>query len=119
MQVNITWLTHLTSAVTVGLVGGVKIAPQWAFALLFEHKLDVSASNLLGVFLMVVAGTLFTYGRAQRAPRIRAQHAMAGVLGTAGLGGVLGERRGSRDGASAERATGGPPLASSVKKGAT
>lgn len=74
-QVNITWLTHLTSAVTVGLVGGVKIVPQWALALLVEHRLDVSPLNILGALLMIAAGTLFTYGRAQRTPRVRLQQA--------------------------------------------
>jgi hypothetical protein len=46
----------------VGLVGGVKIVPQWAVALLVEHRLDASAVNLLGALLMMVAGALFTYG---------------------------------------------------------
>lgn len=83
-QVNITWLTHLTSAVTVGLVGGVKIVPQWALALLVEQSLDVSPLNILGALLMIVAGTLFTYGRAQRTPRVRAQYAAGGGIGGQG-----------------------------------
>jgi len=73
-QVNITWLTHLTSAVSVGLVGGVKIVPQWGLALLVEHRLDASLVNLVGALLMIVAGALFSYGRSQRPPRVRVQH---------------------------------------------
>jgi len=34
-QVNCTYLTSLTSAVTVGLVGQLKIIPQWAAAVIF------------------------------------------------------------------------------------
>jgi hypothetical protein len=74
-QVNITWLTHLTSAVSVGLVGGVKIVPQWAAALLFEHHLDASPANLTGAMLIMVSGAIFTYGRSQRAPRVLANAA--------------------------------------------
>lgn len=66
-QVNITWLTRLTSAVTVGMVGGVKVVPQWilnsAFGVGHAHSTPLSA---IGALLVLAASGL--YLRAQLQP---------------------------------------------------
>eukprot|EP00913_Durusdinium_trenchii_P017486 g16432.t1 len=36
-QVNLTWLAGLTSVATVGIIGGVKIIPQWIINALFQQ----------------------------------------------------------------------------------
>jgi len=59
-QVNITWLSGLTSAVTVGVVGGVKVVPQWFLNAAFQGpSVDVSPLNMAGAALVLVASTLY------------------------------------------------------------
>ena len=54
-QVNCTYLTGITSAVSVGLVGQLKIIPQWVTALIF------SAGNEHFVFgILNVSGSVIT-----------------------------------------------------------
>jgi len=66
-QVNITWLAGLTSATTVGIVGGVKVVPQWFFNALFNLKVDVSPLNIAGATLTIASSILYatvvSYGK--------------------------------------------------------
>ena len=59
-QVNITWLSALTTATAVGIVGGVKVVPQWLFSLAFEIELDFSLLNLAGAALVLASALLWT-----------------------------------------------------------
>jgi drug/metabolite transporter (DMT)-like permease len=58
-QVNITWLSVLTSAVAVGIVGEVKVLPQWLINALFNFKVDLSPLNLVGAALSLAGSVLF------------------------------------------------------------
>ena len=61
-QVNCTMLTHLTSAVSVGLVGQGKIIPQWIIATIFATatmKYKIQGYNLLGAFLIMTSAATF------------------------------------------------------------
>ncbi|CAL1146875.1 unnamed protein product [Cladocopium goreaui] len=54
-QVNLTWLTSLTSVATVGIIGGVKIIPQWILNAIFQLQVDLEPLNILGAFLVLAA----------------------------------------------------------------
>lgn len=43
-QVNLTWLTSLTSVATVGIIGGVKIMPQWILNAIFQLQAGIEWS---------------------------------------------------------------------------
>lgn len=59
-QVNITWLSGLTSAVSVGIVGGVKVVPQWLLnAAFLGSRVDMSLPNMAGTFLVLSASCLY------------------------------------------------------------
>lgn len=59
-QVNITWLSGLTSAVTVGIVGGIKVVPQWLLNAAFLGPLvDMSPLNAAGAALVLSASCLY------------------------------------------------------------
>ena len=60
-QVNCTYLTGITSAVSVGLVGQLKIIPQWLTALLFsanEHFV-FGILNVSGSMITVVSAAVY------------------------------------------------------------
>ena len=61
-QVNCTFLTYLTSAVALGLVGQVKIIPQWfvaAFTASRTSNFTMHPMNLVGAFLIMVSASGF------------------------------------------------------------
>mmetsp|Transcript_83486 Transcript_83486/g.150622 ORF Transcript_83486/g.150622 Transcript_83486/m.150622 type:complete len:371 (-) Transcript_83486:113-1225(-) len=58
-QVNLTWLAGLTSATTVGIVGGLKVVPQWLLNALFQFHLDLSPLNVGGAALVLGASTAY------------------------------------------------------------
>jgi len=59
-QVNITWLAGLTSAVTVGIVGGIKVVPQWLLnAAFLGLNVDLSLLNIGGAMLVLTASCLY------------------------------------------------------------
>lgn len=73
-QANCTFLTFLTSAVTVGLVGQVKIIPQWIVATIFTAMTSSGSSGgsigsrlippplgLLGALLICGSAAIFAY----------------------------------------------------------
>lgn len=63
-QVNCTFLTFLTTSVSVGLVGQVKILPQWILALLFapsSQHIHFSAFNIMGAILTVLSAAAFAW----------------------------------------------------------
>jgi len=66
-QVNITWLAGLVPATAVGIVGGVKVVPQWFFNALFNLKVDVSPLNIAGATLTIASSVLYvsavSYGK--------------------------------------------------------
>jgi len=66
-QVNITWLSGLTSATAVGIVGEVKVVPQWLANALFSLKVDLGALNLAGAALSIAGSVL--YASAASLPR--------------------------------------------------
>jgi hypothetical protein len=59
-QTNITYLATHTTAVTLGVVGGLKIFPQWTLALLFKGALDVSSVNLSGAVIVLLSSLAWT-----------------------------------------------------------
>jgi len=58
-QVNITWLASLTCATTVGIVGGVKVVPQWIVNAVFNMSVDLSPLNLGGATLVLCSSILY------------------------------------------------------------
>jgi len=58
-QVNITWLSGLTSATAVGIVGEVKIVPQWIFNAMFDLKVDLTPFNLAGAACAILGSVLY------------------------------------------------------------
>lgn len=58
-QVNITWLAGLTSAVAVGIVGEVKVLPQWVLNELFNLKVDFSPLNIAGAAFSLTGSILY------------------------------------------------------------
>mmetsp|Transcript_45267 Transcript_45267/g.105645 ORF Transcript_45267/g.105645 Transcript_45267/m.105645 type:complete len:404 (+) Transcript_45267:36-1247(+) len=60
-QVNLTWLVGLTSVATVGIIGGVKVVPQWILNALFQFKVDLNPLNLGGAALVILATSLYAY----------------------------------------------------------
>ncbi|KAL3923796.1 MAG: hypothetical protein SGILL_001436 [Bacillariaceae sp.] len=63
-QANCTFLCFLTNAVTVGLVGQVKIIPQWVTATIFATKVTnfyVKPTALLGAFLICGSAAAFAF----------------------------------------------------------
>lgn len=58
-QVNITWLAGLTSAIAVGIVGEVKVLPQWLFNAMFELSVDLSPFNIVGAILSLCGSILY------------------------------------------------------------
>jgi hypothetical protein len=58
-QVNITWLAGLTSATAVGIVGEVKIVPQWVLNAVFDLNVDVTPLNLAGATCAVLGSVLY------------------------------------------------------------
>lgn len=58
-QVNMTWLAQLTSAVAVGMVGSVKIIPQWLLNAIFSLHVNLTPLNLTGATLVLFSCGLF------------------------------------------------------------
>lgn len=58
-QVNLTWLTSLTSVATVSIIGGVKIIPQWILNAIFQLQVDLDSLNILGAFLVLAASVFY------------------------------------------------------------
>mmetsp|Transcript_7810 Transcript_7810/g.10213 ORF Transcript_7810/g.10213 Transcript_7810/m.10213 type:complete len:395 (+) Transcript_7810:353-1537(+) len=59
-QVNVTWLCSLTSAISVAIVGGVKVIPQWIIAILFSQSIDLHISNVFGALLLLGSSVMWT-----------------------------------------------------------
>merc|ERR1711862_289560 len=64
-QVNITWLAGLTSAVAVGIVGEVKVVPQWLFNALFKLKVDFHPLNITGAAFSLAGSMLYAIAASQ------------------------------------------------------
>ncbi|GBG31812.1 Hypothetical Protein FCC1311_080372 [Hondaea fermentalgiana] len=62
-QVNMTWMSTMATAVTVGVIGSLKIFPQWIVAVLFARSLDLSWANLSGATMLLGFSLLWTYSR--------------------------------------------------------
>lgn len=60
-QVNLTWLSSLTSAVTVGIMGGVKVIPQWALNAAFSLHVDLVPLSLGGAALILLASGMYAH----------------------------------------------------------
>mmetsp|Transcript_32131 Transcript_32131/g.81519 ORF Transcript_32131/g.81519 Transcript_32131/m.81519 type:complete len:444 (+) Transcript_32131:128-1459(+) len=58
-QVNLTWLAGLTSALTVGIIGGLKVVPQWFLNAAFHLKVNLTPLNLLGAGFILAASVLY------------------------------------------------------------
>uniref|UniRef100_A0A7R9ZX60 Sugar phosphate transporter domain-containing protein n=1 Tax=Pyrodinium bahamense TaxID=73915 RepID=A0A7R9ZX60_9DINO len=59
-QVNITWLSGLTSAVTVGIVGGIKVVPQWLLnAAFLGMHINTALLNIGGAMLVLSASIIY------------------------------------------------------------
>uniref|UniRef100_A0A7S1RXV4 Sugar phosphate transporter domain-containing protein n=1 Tax=Alexandrium catenella TaxID=2925 RepID=A0A7S1RXV4_ALECA len=64
-QVNITWLSGLTSATAVGIVGEVKVVPQWFINAAFSAKLDLSPFNIAGALFSLAGSVLYASSASQ------------------------------------------------------
>lgn len=60
-QVNLTWLAGLTSAMTVGIVGGMKVVPQWLLNELFNLRVNLSPLNIGGASFILLSSILYTW----------------------------------------------------------
>eukprot|EP00427_Karlodinium_veneficum_P004563 CAMPEP_0169170620 /NCGR_PEP_ID=MMETSP1015-20121227/62260_1 /TAXON_ID=342587 /ORGANISM="Karlodinium micrum, Strain CCMP2283" /LENGTH=124 /DNA_ID=CAMNT_0009243725 /DNA_START=21 /DNA_END=395 /DNA_ORIENTATION=+ len=58
-HVNITWLAGITSAVAIGIVGELKVVPQWLLNAFFSFEVDLSPLNLLGAALSLLGSILY------------------------------------------------------------
>jgi len=60
-QVNCTFLAHLTSTVAVGLVGQLKIIPQWIVAMVFSPnaQFHMTGPNIFGALLTMTSAVVF------------------------------------------------------------
>jgi len=58
-QVNITWLTELTSAVTVGMAGSAKVVPQWFLSEFFGLGPRATPMVIGGAVLIVASNSLY------------------------------------------------------------
>jgi len=65
-QVNITWLAQITSALSVGVVGGVKVVPQWAAAAIYFGN-EFPPTRITSACLNLLGALLWTYSEAQAA----------------------------------------------------
>ena len=63
-QVNITWLTKITSALSVGVVGGFKVVPQWASAAIYDHT-PFHGTRIASACLNLSGALLWTYSEAR------------------------------------------------------
>lgn len=50
----------MTSAISVGIVGGVKIIPQWLTALLVSGQVDTNVYHLVGAGLLIISSISWT-----------------------------------------------------------
>mmetsp|Transcript_76010 Transcript_76010/g.183812 ORF Transcript_76010/g.183812 Transcript_76010/m.183812 type:complete len:395 (+) Transcript_76010:73-1257(+) len=64
-QVNITWLSGLTSATAVGIVGEVKVVPQWVLNAAFSLKVDFSPLNIVGAACSLAGSILYAASASQ------------------------------------------------------
>eukprot|EP00578_Thalassiosira_sp_NH16_P028700 CAMPEP_0181088244 /NCGR_PEP_ID=MMETSP1071-20121207/6683_1 /TAXON_ID=35127 /ORGANISM="Thalassiosira sp., Strain NH16" /LENGTH=444 /DNA_ID=CAMNT_0023170147 /DNA_START=252 /DNA_END=1586 /DNA_ORIENTATION=- len=62
-QVNCTYLTHLTSTVAVGLVGQIKIIPQWIVATIFSThvRFNLTGMSIVGAVLTMTSAAAFAF----------------------------------------------------------
>eukprot|EP00523_Entomoneis_sp_CCMP467_P007461 CAMPEP_0168740490 /NCGR_PEP_ID=MMETSP0724-20121128/12013_1 /TAXON_ID=265536 /ORGANISM="Amphiprora sp., Strain CCMP467" /LENGTH=478 /DNA_ID=CAMNT_0008787941 /DNA_START=183 /DNA_END=1619 /DNA_ORIENTATION=- len=71
-QVNCTYLTHLTNTVSVGLVGQVKIIPQWIVATIFATEISkdfhLQTQNVVGAILICVSAAAFCWSSTHHPP---------------------------------------------------
>mmetsp|Transcript_44951 Transcript_44951/g.106745 ORF Transcript_44951/g.106745 Transcript_44951/m.106745 type:complete len:410 (+) Transcript_44951:93-1322(+) len=58
-QVNLTWLTSLTSAVTVGIISEVKVIPQWLINSAFGLPVHHTNANLIGAVILLLASAVY------------------------------------------------------------
>jgi len=68
-QVNLTWLSALTSATTVGVVGGVKVVPQWIISAMFSLHIDLNPLSLAGATVVMVSAAIWTCARMREEKR--------------------------------------------------
>ncbi|OLP98218.1 putative alpha-ketoglutarate-dependent hypophosphite dioxygenase [Symbiodinium microadriaticum] len=59
LHVTLAWLAWLTSAMAVGLLGEVKVLPQWSLNQIFGTKHVLSSSYLLGAGLGIAGALLY------------------------------------------------------------
>jgi len=64
-QVNITWLAGMTSATAVGIVGEVKIVPQYVLNALFSLSVDLGTLNIIGAATSVFGSILYACSSVQ------------------------------------------------------
>jgi len=62
-QVNISWMSKMATAVTVGVVGSLKIFPQWLVAIIASHELDTDPLNVLGAIILLIASLIWAWLR--------------------------------------------------------
>lgn len=63
-QVNCTWLTYMTSTLTVGIVSGIKIVPQWIGAALVNGSPSMGRPmSAAGIVSLILSGVLWAVSR--------------------------------------------------------
>lgn len=86
-QVNITWLTRLTSAVTVGMVGSIKVMPQWLLNDAFGLGRSLTPLSGVGALLVLASSCLYLHAQLKQSSGQAAQPHV-GILFCGGGGGV-------------------------------
>lgn len=76
-QVNCTFLTFLSSTVSVGLVGQVKIIPQWIVATITASRttgFEIHRVNVLGAFCIMASAAAFAFYNYTKSPLLEEGH---------------------------------------------
>jgi len=58
-QVNMTWLSKLTSATTVGMCGSLKVIPQWLLNAAFNMTVTLTPLNVAGSVLVLASSGVY------------------------------------------------------------
>jgi len=64
-QVNLTWLIRLTSSVSVGMVSGAKVLPQWLINGLFGTGVHLTDAMICGATLIFLSCAVFMCARSR------------------------------------------------------
>merc|ERR1719414_2637207 len=82
-QVNITWLSGLTSATTVGIVGEAKVVPQWLLNAAFNFRVSLTPLSMAGAALSLAGSAMYAAARTRKAAWTQREQLDAALIKTA------------------------------------